>query len=266
MPHSNSTLSLSRKIWSLLTTFDTLRDCYTFGFLWTVPCPHQNVLNTLCDARGSWMKGETLSSLDLPPREWGVHRFHQGAKFDSEGWKRIDLCGPSSQVSTLFEENQEGRRPDLCSCATPSLVCFQIWHPQSGGRGSRKKADGVRDVAWILWFKSVPHADKDGRGGQNFIKCCLHHLLKPLYLSNGRVNRAYKRDTTTTYGDLDKCKNYGHRFTFHKNTSTKLMRLPSFSYHQTWHPNWLEARRIFIPHSLLRISSFPLMATRSSGR
>ena len=34
----------------------------------------------------SWMKGETLSNVDLPPCVSEDSRFHQGAKFDSEGW------------------------------------------------------------------------------------------------------------------------------------------------------------------------------------
>ena len=36
-----------------------------------------------------------------------------------------------------------------------------------GERGIIEKADRVREVAWILYYKSVPNADKEERGSKN---------------------------------------------------------------------------------------------------
>ena len=43
-----------------------------------------------------------------------------------------------------------------------------------GGGGGHGKADVLREVAWILYYKSVPNADKGG-GGRKFRKFCGCH-------------------------------------------------------------------------------------------
>ena len=49
-----------------------------------------------------------------------------------------------------------------------------------GGRGGHGKSDIVRDDACILYYKSVPIADKGGRGlkNQKFCRCHLWMLPK----------------------------------------------------------------------------------------
>ena len=47
----------------------------------------------------------------------------------------------------------------------------------SEGGGGHGKADIVREVARILYYKSDPNADKGG-GGQKIRKFCGHHIWK----------------------------------------------------------------------------------------